>query len=592
MSSPATNLVREIDASSEPPVRARESKRSSLEQWQEPPLRAPQPSFAESDNGALRAGVLEHMMPLGQKPSSKVIQKLKIVPPKPPNTLAGLNGEDIVVSNGHSRTDTASPAEGHSRSESMISEERTMMATSSRQRDVQEEDDDYTPGMAVRATSVRSRQSLPPAPVTPRTQARLNQAHFQKIAQDAILRAESEQKWGVALGIKHLYDDSAQDPNLLDVLDAVLHQRASEKQKKIFHKYIRSGMKELARVVAIRQAAMPPIPTAPQYQPPPPQAAAMSHQTIHPVAPTALISTPTSPTKPTAQPAAAVPSPQASRTDVPATDGAINQATKVAAVNGATPTKVRKTRASRRSGSVSSSSSLSSAKSLDAETFAPTMNDPGHGQEAQNSDADAKARRPNQRSLSSKAAAKGRPQPSASPQLGHFSLFPNSRKHAAQKRPAARDDPDFNQEEQERQQKRQLLEDTFHRKLVYENADLNERTQVRSPAPHPDAAASTAVAAPVIHPLSQSTLQELHSSPQARAGSRTPQSVRLPAATPFPNLRNGVGRKRGRDELDAADSPAPEDPGVASGAISRTGTPKPGARPAKLLKKSARVMVS
>jgi hypothetical protein len=235
-----------------------------------------------------------------------------------------------------------------------------------------------------------------------------------------------------------------------------------------------------------------------------------------------------------------------------------------------------------RSQSVSSSSSLSSAKSLDAETFAPAINE-----EAQINGTRAAAKSgADQRQA---AAHKPGGNKSRGPKIGLFSIFPNTNKTNARKQAGSEiDELELSRRRQRLQQNQSFHEDYNSR---FHSGESSLRAVPAPVTSRPLHNYSTSISAPVVHPHNVTSFQATLSSPVDT----------LPSGDI--SLRNGTSKKRSRDDTEMDEdeiqtprsSPGPllvpPRPGTAS--ISRSGTPRGTRMPlAKKFKKSARVMVS
>lgn len=189
---------------------------------------------------------------------------------------------------------------------------------------------------------------------------------------------------------------------------------------------------------------------------------------------------------------------------------------------------------------------------------------------------------------------------------------PNARRSGNNKRSVALTP----EEEAELQDKRKRLsDDTFEHRPNGEaenTADLREKFSLtideRTPldldhlkAINRSSPVEAPPRSPVIHRLSvySSEQADNHSSPVESTFS--PTIAPSPTFPTFPNLRNGANKKRTRNDLEdeeEAETPTSSGPGdflmppAAGHGSSRAGTPRITGRPAKKIKKSARVMVS
>ena len=221
----ATSLRREIHK-----VR---DKQTSLENWAEPPLRTPAPSF-EDYKGLERQGVLENMAPLGSFPNNKVKQRLKTLngPRRSAQSKGALEEEAATPE------PTAPPVSR--RSEPRKSESRTSNL-SSREKD---EDRDYTPPAAAKSMSAREASSqITPNYVNSRSSTR--EPRLRGIVDAAVKRAEELKNPYLGKALKELYNRSLHDRGMAELLDAVLSQKPTEKQTSDFQAMVKRTRKEL-----------------------------------------------------------------------------------------------------------------------------------------------------------------------------------------------------------------------------------------------------------------------------------------------------------------------------------------------------------
>jgi hypothetical protein len=629
-SSPVTAArVERESASSFPEVeRAKEGPKTFMEKWVEPPLRAPVPSF-EDHRGLERVGVLEHFQPLGQPPTQKFLQKLKLAPPRPGRATPVQNEEVSTPTNGVEEMSTASPAEESQRPQS--ADEGMMRRNSAPPMRVQEErDEDYrpavppAPALARPKMTPRNSVTIPPTPLPTGGYIYHGHYHPETIKQhvEAAVRRAEIQSPELAPGLRKLCADSELDPALWAVLDAVLNQSQTREQYKIFHRYIRAGKKEYsrnstpaARATSLTRAASNHFTPIQLSTPPttfsapvqlPARTSPFSQTPLQ--APQILHPQPTQPVQPLhLHPPVQLPPPQPSLShqqqaaspklsgSVPAAPPSAVEAKPAAEmapaiINGETdPTETfeeglqnREGTSQKRSRSVSSSSSLSSAKSLDAETFAPAISE-----EAQVNGTRAAAKSGSDQ----RQAAVHKPggNKSRGPKIGLFSVFPNTNKTNARKPPDSEiDELELSRRRQRLQQSQSFHEDYNNRFHIGESSERAAPSPITS---RPLYDYPTSIPAPVIHPHNLTSFQGALSSP-------------IEAALPGEfALRNGISKKRSRDETDFDEedvqtprsSPGPllvpPPPGAAS--MSRSGTPRSSRMPpTKKIKKSARVMVS
>jgi len=209
------------------------------EEWTEPPLRAPVPSF-EDYKGLERHGVLEHMAPLGSLPNSKVRARLK--QHEPPRRATHLKNGEPRGPREEVSTPEPAPLVAPRRSEPRKTEERTTKVSSAREKD---EDHDYAPTL-----KGSTKEALPkpasthpvlPGPVSSRTaQGRLK---LKQIVDSAVTRATELRDPILGNAVKELYTESLHNPTVADLLDAVLTQKPSPAQTAEFQSRIKAARK-------------------------------------------------------------------------------------------------------------------------------------------------------------------------------------------------------------------------------------------------------------------------------------------------------------------------------------------------------------
>jgi hypothetical protein len=634
-SSPATTVPRterEVASSVNDVQKAKEVPKTFLDQWVEPPLRAPAPSF-EDHRGLERVGVLEHFQPLGQLPTPKLLQKLKLAPPRTGRATPVQNEEVSTPTTGIEEMSTASPAEEAPRGQS-ADENTTMADFVPPVRMREEKDTDYHPPMPSPRAIPRPKMppqnnvSIPPTPLPSGGYLFHGHYHPETIRQhvEGAVRIAELRGPELAPGLIKLRADSELDPALWAVLDGIMNKSPTKEQWKVYCRYVRAGKKEYysrhstpsARATSLALATNNQQFTPTQHTtsainyPAPAQlpasAPTLSQQSLQRPAMSHLLSTmpvqarssiPSPPRLPPTQESAnhqrqMLPSPTVTVTPVaepPILTSPQQAADKASLVASSENTQsmnfqeglqsLERT-SQKRSRSVSSSSSLSSAKSLDAETFAPAINE-----EVQINGTKAAAKSGSDQRQA--AAHKAGGNKSRAPKIGLFSIFPNTNKTNARK-PAEceHDELELSRQRQRLQQNQSFHEDYSSRFHTGQSSERAELSAVPSRLIRPY---STPIQTPVIHP---------HNVTSFRGTSSSPADTLPPADL---NLRNGTSKKRSRDDTELDDeelqtprsSPGPllfpPPPGAAS--ISRSATPR-GTRlpPSKKVKKSARVMVS
>lgn len=212
---------------------------SMEEEWKEPPLRAPAPSF-EDYKGLERHGVLEHMAPLGTFPGQKVKTRLKHH--EPTRRIANLKNGEARSAREEVNTPEPAPPVGTRRSEPRRTEERIGKVSTSRETD---HDTDYNPkgGAKVVATKAASTQ---PAPLgTPTIRNGVGQTRLQQIVESAIDRSRELGDPALGIALKQLYEESLRNSVVADLLEAVLSQKPTSQQTAEFQSYIKAARKHI-----------------------------------------------------------------------------------------------------------------------------------------------------------------------------------------------------------------------------------------------------------------------------------------------------------------------------------------------------------
>ena len=538
------------------------------------------------------------MEPLGRPPTQKLLQKLKLSAPKPSPRATPGNGEEVTTPTTEAEeADTASPVRPLRRSESIKADDRDakphpILAASG------QDDEEYRPAGAVplspaRQTVTRPSLSLGCSPSTNPPRTHIPADHITIHVEAAIDEANRKNSSELVPGLRKIREDANSDPALWSVLDAVLHKSPSRKQFRTFRRYIKSGLAQhLASPVSNtgpsshfpmndnNTASTPTRSFPPSHTLPNSTSRSPSNFRSPAVAPLPfhLQRQQSHMTSPSMSPTVAEPAADA--------NGALNGSARRLPSESIEDSGVRPPR----SRSASSSSSLSSAKSLDAETFAPTIEVDG---ESQHNGSKA-AKSAGQRQATNRVAAAGHNNTKTRAALssipkGPYADFNSVNKSTTNRFQKVKLDPEIDQEEIQRQRD-ELLQQSIHdydRQVRY---DSSERTVVAPRDQEPSVLISDPPP-PVTHPHHVHPAAGLLSSP-----------VR-PEAPSEHLLRNGTSRKRSRneqeDDEEAVGTPAPSStppflappPGAAT--TSRASTPRfAKLPPAKKIKKSARVMHS
>lgn len=588
-SSPATVVEKDVAVK---PVEnsGKNGYQGNLDQWIEPPVRNPVPSF-EDTKGLERVGVLEHMAPLGSAPSQKMIQRLKLNFNRPSPRATPLRNEEVATPVPDSEKAAASPVDVEMREQSPV-EEVVVISSPPRGRPAKKDIAEMHQAANITPSPVKA--SFSPAlqfsPKPQSIQEHLRQDRLQNSLERAIREAENRGNSNFVPGFQRFRDDAQSNPQLWNVLDAIAHNTPTEAQFKVFKKYIKKGIRHHNRDVSSessparfhsqrlftspggQDATMPPHRGSSTSSAPGPNL----NSTF--TSPFRIKFTSSNPNFPPPMSPNRLHSPTGTPQLLPP-DRIIE--------NGAQTTNSSPSR--NREASVSSVSSLSSAKSLPEDYTAPAADEnDGHHPD------DRRMRPTGQRQAANRVAAASRLRSAATnqPTSKHPVSNANStNRFATKKLKRTREELDIDPAEIDRR-KQEFLDDSFHDYNNIPRPESNERLAVLG-IPHPPASTIANVPPPVIHPNQLNYTQAALSSPTSTQ-----------APPDFP-IQNGTSRKRTYDEIDRDDldvmtpmssSPGPMlvPPPPAHVVASRAATPRAGKLPAVVgkVRKSARVMVS
>ena len=209
------------------------------QEWKEPPLRAPAPSF-EDYKGLERHGVLEHMAPLGTFPGQKVKTRLKHH--EPTRRIANLKNGEARNAREEVNTPEPAPSVGTRRSEPRRTEERIGKVATSRETD---HDADYNPKGSAKIVATKA-ASTQPAPLgTPTIRNGVGQTRLQQIVESAIDRSRELGDPALGIALKQLYEESLRNSVVADLLEAVLSQKPTSQQTAEFQSYIKAARKHI-----------------------------------------------------------------------------------------------------------------------------------------------------------------------------------------------------------------------------------------------------------------------------------------------------------------------------------------------------------
>ncbi|KAL8674200.1 MAG: hypothetical protein Q9168_001368 [Polycauliona sp. 1 TL-2023] len=221
---------------------------ASLTEWQEPPLRPPAPSY--EDYGLEKQAVTEYLQPLGTVPLPRVKLRTKAFDSSK-RSLHPRNGDPIGPGSEEMSTPDPAPPPPSRRSESRKTEERTSRLSASR---VKEEDSDYTPA-PVSQVIPSSAPSSYPSNLSSHLSARTTK--LEDVVRNAVQQAEAKPDLVTAQALNRLYKQSFDDPQLLNIIEAVLSQKPSERQTKKFQYYLRGVCKKIRKELGIPEPCSP-----------------------------------------------------------------------------------------------------------------------------------------------------------------------------------------------------------------------------------------------------------------------------------------------------------------------------------------------
>jgi hypothetical protein len=592
-SSPARIVEKEPEGKAPDAPAAKTVQKTFLDRWVEPPLRPPAPSF-EDTKGLERVGVLEHMAPLGQPPSQKLLQKLKLGSYRPSlRTTLGHPEEVVTPTTEVEQIESPTPADVQMGSGSVQSQEATPMSSPDHRSTCKQGTGEMSP--RVEATPSPMKASFTPSvsasPYNGASSRKWTADRMNRQIENAIAEAQQAGALNLVPGFRMIHRDALTDPRLWTVLEAVLNKSTSQDQFKTFKRYIKRGIKQYRTSTSGENFPSfqgPPYPLVPRVGGVSPSS---FFQNIDNPPASSQNQAPSITSPYRLKPSPAIVQHRSSPVKTSRSPSSTLAGSAVASGNGrpsgaqaglhASPSRCR-------SHSVSSSSSLSSAKSI-PESFAP-------GVEAE-SEAQINGARPvrssGQRQAANRVAAGHRSRPSATipPLPKHpFSDFNTTAKIAAKRLKKTREDIDMDHAEIEKR-RRDLELQSFVDYNDIPRPEINDRTVLESDHSHP-ISLSVRVPPPVVH---------AHPLVPTQAALSSPISALAP---PEQSQLNGTGRKRPYNEVDQDDTDIPTSlssspapllvPPPPPGAVgsSRAVTPRAAKLPPPAKRKSARVMVS
>ena len=209
----------------------------SLGEWAEPELRPPAPSF-EDHRGLERHGVLEQMAPLGTMPSQKLKLRVKQYDP----TRRSQSGKAGIVPPGKSGQKNQEAASNTRRSGSKNTDTPLLPNHSSKEK---HEEEGCSPEDTQGKAMVVSRTPTTQNPSTPNTKTAAGQERLRQVVESAVERSRELGNEILGLAIHRLFEESLVNRTLAELLDAVLSQHPSDRQKKDFQTYIKSARKQI-----------------------------------------------------------------------------------------------------------------------------------------------------------------------------------------------------------------------------------------------------------------------------------------------------------------------------------------------------------
>ena len=208
-------------------------------------LRPPRPSVEDHRNSE-RQGALASTAPIGTAPNQKIKLRVKHYDPHQRRSQSGKNRE--AGRNGESAKTAdigAAKVPPKAQEVSPRPPETHGVETPPRNQVLKEKDDDYTP----RPASAHPTPSTGPPNTrnasTPSMKTAAGQERLRQVVEVAVDRARKLDNEALGLAIRRLFEESSQNQSLADLLDAVLSQRPTERQKRDFQAYIKVARKQI-----------------------------------------------------------------------------------------------------------------------------------------------------------------------------------------------------------------------------------------------------------------------------------------------------------------------------------------------------------
>ncbi|RMZ91525.1 hypothetical protein DV736_g1233, partial [Chaetothyriales sp. CBS 134916] len=227
--------------------------------WIEPAVRKLPPSY-QDHKGLERVGVLELQQPLGELPSAKLLQRLKLHLPRPLARPASQPVDEAVTPSVESdRPELASPMDVDAAVELVPADlppqqpQSPVISSPPRgrpaKRDIAEMRRSLNP-REVTPSPVKSTVSPPTPTVIQRPasiQEHLRQDRVQTYVETAIHEAEQRGDQALVPGLRKMRERAIHQRELWAVLDAIAHSQPTEEQLGIFKKFIKKGIKRHRR---------------------------------------------------------------------------------------------------------------------------------------------------------------------------------------------------------------------------------------------------------------------------------------------------------------------------------------------------------
>ncbi|KAI9737175.1 MAG: hypothetical protein M1834_000768 [Cirrosporium novae-zelandiae] len=216
--------------------KSKETKKTFLDEWVEPPIRPPAPSF-EDYKGLERQGVLESMAPLGTFPKEKHRPKARTE-----ISVRNSLGNSLEVMAGKDRAGTESSVTSVGIGEQSDGNNTTERSTRNSIARQKEEDPDYTPGGVLKSSVNRTSSAALRSPSV--TGSATGRPEMDTIVGSAIKKSNEIGQTNLASAIQKLYEETKTDPDLAALLDAVLNKSCTKEQGDRFRSYLKAAKQD------------------------------------------------------------------------------------------------------------------------------------------------------------------------------------------------------------------------------------------------------------------------------------------------------------------------------------------------------------